>query len=44
MQKSFYKKKVCLPTDPKIFGHVTRNEACFSLALGSFAFTKKYVR
>ena len=29
-KKVFIKKKVCLPTDPKIFGHVTGNEAHFS--------------
>ena len=26
-------KKVCLPTDPKIFGHVTGNKAYFSFGL-----------
>ena len=33
IQKSFYKKKVCLPTDPKKFGHVTGNKAFFSFGL-----------
>ena len=32
--KKFYKKKVCLPTDPKNFGHVTGNQAYFSFGLG----------
>ena len=29
-KKVFIKKKVCLPTDPKNFGHVTRNKTYFS--------------
>ena len=32
-KKVFIKKKVCLPTDPKIFGHVTGNEAYFSFGI-----------
>ena len=33
IQKSFNKKKVCQPTDPKNFGHVTGNKAYFSFGL-----------
>ena len=33
IQKSFYKKKVFLPTDPKNVGHVTRNKTYFSFGL-----------
>ena len=32
-KKVFIKKKVCLPTDPKNFGHVTGNKAYFSFGL-----------
>ena len=32
-KKVFIKKKVCLPTDPKTFGHVTGNGAYFSFGL-----------
>ena len=31
IQKSLHKKKVCLPTDAKKFGHVTGNKAYFFL-------------
>ena len=36
IQKSFYKKKVCLTTDPKNFGHVTGNKTYFSFGLRCF--------
>ena len=32
-KKVLIKKIVCLPTDPKIFGHVTGNKAYFSFGL-----------
>ena len=32
-KKVFIKKKVCLPTDPKNFGHVTGNKTYFSFGL-----------
>ena len=39
MQKNFYKKKVCLPTDLKIFGHVTGNKTYFSFNLDTLSNT-----
>ena len=33
IQKSFYKKNFCLPTDHKNFGHVTGNKAYFYFGL-----------
>ena len=34
-KKVFIKKKVCLPTDPKNFGHVTGNKTYFSFGLSA---------
>ena len=38
-KKVFIKKKVCLPTDPKNFGHVTGNNTYFSFGLTRPCFT-----
>ena len=41
-KKVFIKKKVCLPTDPKNFGHVTGNKTYFSFGLNACSkITKK---
>ena len=40
-KKVLIKKKVCLPTDPKTFGHVTENEAYFSFGLNKLGMNER---